>query len=107
MPETYKREGLNVICDECGYGTKVKHVRHSLKCSCFGVTGLSVREMEVAELITEGLTAKDIADKLGLSPKTIDVHKNNIFQKLEIHNSVQLAVLVTKERLTTNATPSD
>jgi DNA-binding NarL/FixJ family response regulator len=45
---------------------------------------LSDREFEVFELIGEGLTTNDIARRLKLSPKTVDVHRRNIREKLQI-----------------------
>jgi two-component system response regulator NreC len=47
---------------------------------------LSVREMQVLQMISEGNTTKEIASQLGLSPKTVDNHKANIMKKLEIYD---------------------
>lgn len=49
-----------------------------------GLTELSRREFEVFELIGRGKTAKEIAHMLGISSKTVDVHRMNIRQKLHI-----------------------
>ncbi|MFH0880621.1 MAG: response regulator transcription factor [Lentisphaerota bacterium] len=51
---------------------------------------LSDREKEVFRLIGKGLTTKEIAAKLGLSPKTADVHRDNIRKKLQLPNNPQL-----------------
>ncbi|ETS31720.1 DNA-binding response regulator [Photorhabdus temperata] len=51
---------------------------------------LSERESEVMEIILEGKTSKQIAQQLALSPRTIEVHRANIFHKLDIHSLPQL-----------------
>lgn len=51
---------------------------------------LSKREAEVAMLICQGLTNKQIADKLFVSEKTIKTHVSNILSKLEIKDRMQL-----------------
>jgi len=50
---------------------------------------LSERELEVLQLIAEGLTNPDIATRLFLSPHTIKVHTRNIYEKLNVHNRIQ------------------
>jgi len=54
---------------------------------------LSVREMEIVELIYQGLNTKEIADKLFLSEKTVANHRLNIMSKLNVTNTVQLTKL--------------
>lgn len=56
---------------------------------CQAVT-LSEREEEVIRLIAEGLTTKEIADKINLSFHTVSTHRKNIFKKLLIRNSSEL-----------------
>lgn len=51
---------------------------------------LSDRELEVFRLLGEGLTTRQVADKLYLSPKTIETHRENIKKKLNLINSVEL-----------------
>jgi DNA-binding NarL/FixJ family response regulator len=55
------------------------------------IRSLSNRELEVFGLIGEGLTTKEIARKLGLSPKTIETHREKIKSKLNLANSSELA----------------
>ncbi len=50
---------------------------------------LSEREREVLQLIAEGLTNREIADRLYLSPNTVKVHSRNIYGKLDVHNRTQ------------------
>ncbi len=50
-----------------------------------GVSMLTDREREVLQLIAEGLSSKEIAAKLGVSLKTVDSHRSNLMEKLDIH----------------------
>ncbi len=50
-----------------------------------GVSMLTDREREVLQLIAEGLSSKEIAVKLGVSLKTVDSHRSNLMEKLDIH----------------------
>ena len=54
---------------------------------------LSAREMEVLQLIVNGKSNKDIAAILNLSANTVAVHRANIMQTLDIHNTAELVVL--------------
>ena len=48
--------------------------------------GLTQREAEVLQLIAEGYANKQIAGELGLSVKTVEKHRQQVMQKLDIHN---------------------
>ena len=50
-----------------------------------GVAQLTDREREVLQLIAEGLSSKEIAGMLGVSLKTVDSHRSNLMEKLDIH----------------------
>lgn len=70
---------------------------------------LSDRELEVFEQIGSGITTKQIADKLDLSPKTIETYRENLKQKLKLQNATELtqhAVQWTLENLGTRDTQS-
>ncbi len=51
---------------------------------------LTLKEIEVVKLISTGLTSKEIADKLFLSPRTVETHRHNILKKLGFSNAAQL-----------------
>lgn len=51
---------------------------------------ITSRELEVLQLIVEGYSSKLIADKLDISPRTVDTHRGNIMQKLNIPNAAGL-----------------
>ena len=52
--------------------------------------GLSDRELEVFQLIGQGKTMKEIGDELHLSPKTVEVHRSRIREKLKITSAAEL-----------------
>ena len=56
---------------------------------------LTPREIEVAKYSAEGLLSKEIGDKLGISQRTVETHKTNIFRKLGINTTVELVRLVS------------
>jgi DNA-binding CsgD family transcriptional regulator len=58
------------------------------------VARLSAREREVAALICDGLSNKEIARHLGISDGTVKIHLHNIYGKLEVRNRTVLAALV-------------
>ena len=60
---------------------------------------LSSREREVLQLIAEGLTAKEIAARLFLSIKTIETHRRNIMQKLNMRSTADLTKYAIREGL--------
>ena len=55
------------------------------------VTTLSDRELQVFQLIGEGLSTIQVAEKLQLSPKTVESHRKTIKQKLNLETSAQLS----------------
>ncbi len=55
-----------------------------------GLEVLSARELQVLELVADGLTTPQIAEELGLSPKTISRHRERIMNKLNMHSSAEL-----------------
>ncbi|AYH43273.1 response regulator [Azoarcus sp. DN11] len=54
---------------------------------------LTEREIEVARHLTEGLSSPEMADLLGISPRTVDAHRANLLRKLEIRSIAALARL--------------
>jgi DNA-binding NarL/FixJ family response regulator len=55
---------------------------------------LTRKEKQVAYLVYKGLSAKDIAEKLGVSYKTVEVHRHHIYQKLGIQKASMLMLYV-------------
>jgi pimeloyl-ACP methyl ester carboxylesterase/DNA-binding CsgD family transcriptional regulator len=60
---------------------------------------LTARELEVAELIAEGLTNQAIARRLSVAPRTAEAHAENIRRKLQVRSRAQVAAWVAERRL--------
>lgn len=60
---------------------------------------LTTREQNILELMTKGLTKKEIASQLSLSYHTVDTHLRNIYTKLHVHNRSGAVAKAFKERL--------
>ena len=61
---------------------------------------LGAREREILQLLAEGLSTPDIAERLHISSNTVDTHRRNIMRKLDLHNVVELTRYAIREGLT-------
>jgi two-component system response regulator NreC len=61
---------------------------------------LTVREQEVLRLLTDGKRVKEVAHDLSISAKTVESHRQNIMDKLEIHSTIELTRYALREGLT-------
>jgi len=71
---------------------KHKHVRDSYDL-------LTEREKEVFQLIAEGKTNKDVAGLLNLSPQTVESHRANLMQKLDLHSTADIILYAVRKRI--------
>lgn len=58
---------------------------------------LSTREREILQLIAEGRSSKEMASHLGLSVYTIDTHRANVLQKLNVHSTAELILYAVRK----------
>jgi DNA-binding NarL/FixJ family response regulator len=63
---------------------------------------LSTRQREVLQLVAEGHSAKEIADILRISPKTVEFHKGWIMKKLDLHSTAELTRYALEHRIANN-----
>jgi two-component system response regulator NreC len=61
--------------------------------------GLSPREREVLQLIAEGYTNKEIADILCISIKTVQAHRSNLMNKLDLHDRGELIKYAIQKKI--------
>lgn len=61
---------------------------------------LTDREREVLQQLAEGNSTKDMAEKLGVSVKTIETHRRNIMEKLDLHSVAELTKYAIREGIT-------
>lgn len=64
-----------------------------------GGHGLRPRELEVLQLICQGLSNRAIAERLGLSVNTVSVHRANIMHRLDVHKTADLVVYALRHGL--------
>jgi FixJ family two-component response regulator len=89
----------------------VKHVREALEldarihreqaaraAAAVRIALLTAREHEIMHLLATGKPAKQIAHELGLSRKTVDVHRSHIMMKLQVESVVELAHMAELDR---------
>jgi DNA-binding NarL/FixJ family response regulator len=51
---------------------------------------LTKREIEIIKLIADGLTSQQMADRLFISPRTVETHRANVMKKLAVKNAIEL-----------------
>ena len=65
--------------------------------------GLTAREREVAALIAQGMTSKEIADALVITERTADTHAAHIREKLGLRSRAEIAAWATRSGLVRSA----
>lgn len=92
LPKPIKDESLLVAIEKA---VRLDHTRREKTKEKSEVnqnwSSLSPREQETARLIAEGLLNKQIADRLGITERTVQVHRANVFSKFGVRNAVQFA----------------
>jgi DNA-binding NarL/FixJ family response regulator len=63
-----------------------------------GLRRLTLQERTILRLIAHEKTSKEIAEELGVAPKTVDIHRTNICRKLELHGQHVLARFAARHR---------
>ncbi len=82
------------LVEECQQKTNVEGERDACQ-------KLTDREREVLRLVVEGRTAREIADILVVSPRTVEWYKNSLMNKLNIHNRTDLIKFAIRKRIIT------
>lgn len=68
-----------------------------------GQSRLPMRQREILQLVAEGLTLKEIASTLGLSPKTVEYHKSKLMEQLGLHTTAELTKYALAHGLTSSS----
>ena len=80
-----------VMNDKMYLSVSMEHIAKPLSVlSCGNLPALTKREKEILQLISEGLTNNQIAEKLFISPLTVDSHRKNLLTKLNTNNTASL-----------------
>lgn len=79
--------------------TTAKNVRHQSAPDLARVPALTLREKEILRLYVEGLSNHEIGEKLNISPRTVETHKNNIMQKFNFKSTVEMVKYALRNNL--------
>jgi DNA-binding NarL/FixJ family response regulator len=60
---------------------------------------LTEREREILQLLAEGKSNKEVAALLNLSPYTVESHRNNLMQKLNLHNTADIVLYAVRKAI--------
>ena len=60
---------------------------------------LTDREKEVLQLLAEGKSNKEVATILNLSPYTVESHRANLMQKLNLHNTAEIVLYAVRKNI--------
>jgi DNA-binding NarL/FixJ family response regulator len=92
------RKGLKYLCAEVTSQIIDSALEEGTAGSVYEILG--AREREVLQLLAEGLTSSQIAERLHVSTSTVETHRRNIMRKLDVHNVAELTKYAIREGLT-------
>ena len=92
------RQGLKYLCAAVTSEIIESALQQDTPGSVFEILG--AREREVLQLLAEGLTSSQIAQRLHVSTSTVETHRKNIMRKLDVHNVAELTKYAIREGLT-------
>jgi len=107
VPTNMRPEVLVHSLRRVAEGQRLSSQKLSVKEACSGerddatenaLASLTKREQQIADLVSEGLSSKEVGRRLNLSSGTIKVHLHNIFSKLAINNRTALTALAIHDR---------
>lgn len=91
-------DGRKYICDEVKNILAQQELDEGTPAST-DMNNLSRRELDIIQLIKEGLSSKEIALQLDISLKTVEVHRYNILKKLNLRNTAALVNFINAQGL--------
>lgn len=92
-------QGQTYLCPEVA-GTMVDALRGKTPLTSSAPVKLGRREREVLALIAEGKSSSEIAAQMRIATGTVEVHRRNIMQKLDLHSVAELTKYAIREGLT-------
>jgi len=90
--------GQRYISDDIKDLITSQMINPELQTAAAKINQLTKREMEIVDMLKEGLSSKEIAERLFISNRTVEVHRYNIFRKLDVTNVVSLIKLINENR---------
>lgn len=88
--QDYVEAVKNILNGGVSYDVRARLFMKSIRNQSAKESNLSVREIEVLRLISDGLNTEEIAIELGVRPNTIETHRRHLLDKLAVRNSAEL-----------------
>ncbi len=92
--------GETYLCPQIATVLRKDYLQRIVQPDAEAASILTAREREVLQLMAEGKSTKEIAYAFNLSVKTVDVHRQRIMEKLDIHSVAELTKYAIREGLT-------
>ena len=100
LDEAYRELGaVGAVRRQRAVARELRRTGHRVPHSTAGGERFSPVEGELVSLVTDGLTNRQVADRMGLSAKTVEVYLSRIYRKAGLRSRVELAVAVRDGRL--------
>ena len=103
LKNTSKKDLVNAIFqvrdDQLSINAEVQSILFSPSPPPAEIPRLTRREMEVLQLVSEGVTTAGIATRLFISPQTVETHRKNLMQKFKVNNAASLIRKAIEHRL--------
>lgn len=93
------KSGRKYVCAEVKNILAQQELEETSEQPVADMNNLSSREIDIIQLIKEGLSSKEIAVKLDISLKTVEVHRYNILKKLNLKNTASLVNFINAQGL--------
>jgi DNA-binding NarL/FixJ family response regulator len=77
----------------------------SIRFPLAAAVALTARELEVLQLLAEGLSNKEIARALGVAPRTVNFHLDNLYSKLGVSSRTEAAIYALRRGLARSTRP--
>lgn len=90
---------LEVAAGRTYFSSEIVQILFSKGSANSKIALLSSREIEIIQCLANGLSSQEIGKKLFISARTVDTHRNNILQKLDLPNVAALVKLAVLEKL--------
>jgi two-component system, NarL family, response regulator DegU len=103
--ETFIEAIYSVVDNEYYFSDRISQVMlkglisNKKKNPSFSTTDLSNRELEIVRMICKEYTSREISEKLSISLRTVEKHRDSIMQKTKTHNAAGIVMYAVKNRL--------
>ena len=93
-------DNRNYLCPKIAKTVLEDYKEHLFATDLSASVVLTTREREVLQLVAEGRTTKQIGERLNVSIKTVETHRRNIMEKLDVYSIAELTKFAIRQGLT-------